>query len=294
MLINIFRGDRRSRSAFTLRNYLREQGVSCNVFRLMTREWSEHSTVLTRADMVVNWGCSRGPRFKSPHVYVPPGPHPSRIYDARVFNGSWGDVEDCVNKREFYDRVTAIPESFTHLRLPFDTPPHTTDIDTAEGWQGDGLRVLARHTLTGYGGAGIQLCDPDEPLPAAPLYVQYIKKSLEYRLHIVQPMYGRPELLHWQQKMRRRGHEEPNNQIRNHENGWIYATGEGTSPPSDVVVETATRVMSAFPELNYGALDIGFNRYYDRATVYEINTAPGLCGTTVEVLGNYLQSLVSN
>jgi hypothetical protein len=34
--------------------------------------------------------------------------------------------------------------------------------------------------------------------------------------------------------------------------------------------------------LDFGAVDVGWNEHHGEATIYEVNTAPGLEGTTLE------------
>jgi hypothetical protein len=83
-----------------------------------------------------------------------------------------------------------------------------------------------------------------------------------------------------QQKKRRLDHDEPNWQIRNHENGFVYAR-EGINPPEAVLLASQT-VFDKCTELDFGAVDVIYNAKTNRAYVLEVNTAPGLEGQTLE------------
>jgi D-alanine-D-alanine ligase-like ATP-grasp enzyme len=82
-----------------------------------------------------------------------------------------------------------------------------------------------------------------------------------------------------QQKKRRHDHDNPNWQVRNHANGFIYARSD-VNPPA-AVLDAAKKALAA-TGLDFGAVDVIWNQHAGRAFVLEINTAPGLEGTTVE------------
>lgn len=134
--------------------------------------------------------------------------------------------------------------------------------------------VVARTILNGHSGAGIVIASTPDSLPNCSLYVKYEKKRDEYRVHV-----GRGgKLISLQQKKRRNGVENPNWQIRNHDNGFIYAR-EGVNPPKQVI-DAAHRTLEVL-DLDFGAVDVIWNNTQERAYVLEINTAPGLEGQTV-------------
>jgi len=109
------------------------------------------------------------------------------------------------------------------------------------------------------------------------LYVLYVKKKDEYRVHVFNG-----KSIDVQRKARRLDCEEPNWRVRNYDNGFIYAR-DGLVAPSSVT-EVAVKAMGK-TKLNFGAVDVLFNDKKDRAVVLEVNTAPGLVGTT---LTNYI------
>jgi glutathione synthase/RimK-type ligase-like ATP-grasp enzyme len=90
------------------------------------------------------------------------------------------------------------------------------------------------------------------------------------------------------QKKKRVGHENRNNQIRNHQNGWVYCRENVIKPEG--IEQLALDAMKAL-SLNVGAVDIIYNEKENKCYVLEINSAPGLEGTTVE---KYINSFLEN
>lgn len=156
-------------------------------------------------------------------------------------------------------------------------PPFTTSKSEAAGWVQKGNTVLAR-TVGGQGGSGIDICTT-LPLPNKPLYVMYVKKRKEFRVHV---FCG--SVIDVQEKRRKNG-IEVDNLIRNHENGWVFCH-ENIVEPSGLR-EAAIRAIAACG-LDFGAVDIIWNEAQNRCYVLEINTAPGLSPTTTE---NYARAI---
>ena len=174
-----------------------------------------------------------------------------------------------------------------------DVPIPRFSLTKPVSWTGD---TVVRHKLTGHSGEGIEIVRASEPLPDAPLYVEYIKKENEYRVHI-----GRcpsksdtadasTSIISIQRKARRL--ETPDNevnwQVRNHDNGFVYVRGGVNPPPA--VMDAASRALVA-SGLDFGAIDVIYNRKEGKAYVLEINTAPGVEGTTVEDYAAFFSSL---
>lgn len=155
-------------------------------------------------------------------------------------------------------------------------PKFTVSREEAAGWIRDGGTVVCRTLLRGSEGRGIVIAQNEEELVAAPLYVRYVSKKDEYRVHIF-----RGKVFDVQQKARSLEvpDEKVNWQVRNHGNGFIYKR-EGIDPPKDVL----DQALNAFAAsgLDFGAVDVIFNAKHRKAYVLEINTAPGLEGTTLD------------
>lgn len=158
-------------------------------------------------------------------------------------------------------------------------PEYTTDFETAYSWMDEdsSVKVVERHQLTGHSGAGIVIAeDVDALSDSAPLYVKYVKKQEEYRVHI---MAG--EVIDVQRKARRSDvpDEDVNWQVRNHQNGFCYMR-ENVNPDADVI-QQALNAIDAL-RLDFGAVDVIWNNRQSKAYVLEVNTACGLEGTTLE------------
>lgn len=171
-------------------------------------------------------------------------------------------------------------------------PEWTTDCSEVRDWFDDtsGLMVVVRNTLTGHSGEGIDLCrNIDEVNPSAPLFVKYVKKQEEYRVHIV-----KGEVIDVQRKARSSQVEDVNWQIRNHQNGFIFMREGVTAStvPSDVIHQ-AKQAISAL-SLDFGAVDVIWNQRQEKSYVLEVNTACGLEGTTLVSYTSAFTDLLNN
>ena len=96
-------------------------------------------------------------------------------------------------------------------------------------------------------------------------------------------------VLHMQKKMLRNGSEGNNFQIRNYNNGWIFGS-KNIAVPQDVV-EQALLAVEAL-NLDFGAVDVGWQEKSQKAFVYEVNTAPALEGTTLDLYCQQVRRLL--
>lgn len=163
-------------------------------------------------------------------------------------------------------------------------PEWTQDKEVARSWN---KTIVCRTLLCSHSGRGIVLVEPDQEIPYAKLYVQYKKKKHEFRVHIFNG-----KVIDIAQKKRKVGHENRDNQIRNHANGWVFAR-EGITPPAGI----STLALSACNALGLraGAVDIIWNEKENKCYVLEINTAPGIEGTTCKsYTTEIIESLTSN
>lgn len=142
----------------------------------------------------------------------------------------------------------------------------------------DAFPIVCRTVLSGHSGAGIVIADTRGDLVRSPLYVKYVKKQDEYRVHV--GIRGNEEsIIAIQRKARRNDVENPNWQVRNHANGFVFVRNDVNPDPS--VIEQAKLAVRTLG-LDFGACDIIWNAREGRAYVLEINTACGLEGQTVE------------
>lgn len=165
-------------------------------------------------------------------------------------------------------------------------PKFTTDALQVPKWLKQGHSVMARKLTKASCGKGAVMVAPTDPtFPDAPLYTLYVPKKAEYRIHV----WG-VEVIDMQQKKRRKDFDKTkvNNQIRTWATGWVYCRG-GINVPQ-VVIDQAKKAVTALG-LDFGAVDIGYTESNGKATVYEVNTAPGLEGTTLKVYAKKIKEL---
>ena len=226
-------------------------GLRAGILRATNKQVQKHGDF----DVVINWGRSE-----------------------RRFNGEYINPPDRV---VLASDKSASAAAFREAGVP--SPESTTDRNVAQEWLESGEHIVVRKLLRASAGRGIVLVGPEgseittvRTLPPAPLYVKYVKKATEYRIHVA---FG--DIIDEQQKRRRLDtpDEQVDWQIRNHSNGWVFAR-DGISVPGPV--RDAALAAVAALGLDFGAVDIGFNDHAQAATVYEVNTAPGLEGSTLD------------
>lgn len=213
--------------------------------------------------LVINWGCSSFERD---------------VVDGFIINMP-ESVKKASNKLETF-------EAIKNAGWGDDIPEYVTEAQEAVKWLPKGI-VVCRTTLHGHSGEGIVLASAPEEIVGAPLYVKYIPKKRELRIHV-----NENEVFFVQEK--RRNTDVPDDKvdwkIRNHQNGFIYANQDVEVP--DVAKDMAQRAITAL-DLSFGAVDMIYNEKWDRWYVLEVNTAPGLQGTTlqkyVEMLSGYME-----
>lgn len=212
----------------------------------------------TGKDMIINWGNTN------------PWINPEEV-------GMWlnlpNDVNNVSNKLKFFQ---------TH-NGKFNHPRWTTDKQEAILWLAGGWIVVVRHEIAGMGGEGIEIIEPIpgtiQDLPNAPLYTRYVPKAAEYRVHVFFL-----DTIDVQQKVKREG-VEGNFRVRTHDNGFVFARNVGGRPvietvPACVLSEAERAVTKA--DLDFGGVDVIYNRRENKAYVLEINSAPGIEGQTVD------------
>lgn len=199
---------------------------------------------------------------------------------------NWGSSScpyDCLNDSGAVSVASDKLLSLKQLSLSsVSVPEWTTDRQIASGWLKEGHTVVCRGTLVGSSGQGITLVsDPLCELPLVPLYTKYTKKKDEYRVHVFDG-----KVIDVQRKMRKKSvpDQQVDWKIRNLAGGFIFGR-EGVNP-DDTVLEESCRAVSSLGLL-FGAVDIG-DHPETGARVYEVNTAPGLEGSTVD---SYVKAL---
>ena len=219
--------------------------------------------------LVVNWGSTE---YHSLHEMFMPEGATSCVLNSPT------QIRHVSNKLNFFnlmarDNADIIPRFWTNVNDIQDTD----------------FPVVCRTVLAGHSGAGIVIARSRDELVPASLYTKYIKKQHEYRVHVGKLPNGETTIISIQRKARREGFENPNWQVRNHANGFVFVRG-GVNPP-DSVTTCATTSLGA-TGLDFGAVDVIWNEQQQRPYVLEVNSAPGLEGQTVTDYVQFFRSFL--
>lgn len=198
------------------------------------------------------------------------------------------NVVTVCNKGRFFAKIRDSSGSADAPR----TPESTTSRSVVASWLSSGHTAFARLVLSGNSGEGIVDISTPEQLGSVPegtLFTKYVPKKLEFRVHIGPD--GEPFAI------QRKAFSNPtqvgieaNWRIRNYQNGFIFERGfDNRLLHNDVVVQSQKAIK--FFGLDFGAVDVVFNAKREEAYVLEINTAPGLEGTTVDDYANMFLKL---
>lgn len=204
---------------------------------------SRRDPVPRQYNRIINWGNS--------------APIRSVRTDVKVLNKPEA-VANASNKlaafRKMSEAEVSIPEIST-------TVPSITDGDI---W-------FARTSLTGSAGHGIVVLRSGDNIPAAPLYVRYVRKTAEFRIHV-----ANGQAIFVQQKRRKGGVEQSADQklIRNHDNGWVFCPVDLNEVQQEWKDEAVKATLSL--GLDFGAVDCIVGRSDNKLYILELNTAPGL------------------
>lgn len=194
-------------------------------------------------DVIINWGS---------------GSIPEHLRHLRI-----------INKPQAVNRVRDKLSFFRNAQGgDFNVPEWTTDPEVAATWP----RSFARTTTTSHSGRGIVITRRGERPPTAPLYTRGIAKDREFRIYVA---FG--EVIDSLRKIARPGTIPTNWAVRSYDNGFIFARNSGQ--PSEATKAAAIAAVSHYG-LDFGGVDIAVTEE-GVPYVFEINTAPGIEGTSV-------------
>jgi glutathione synthase/RimK-type ligase-like ATP-grasp enzyme len=237
-----------------------------NEAKLIKRQ--ESSFEGSQQKIVLNWGCSELPR---------------EVKRCRIINSST-KVRIASDKLKFFQ---AMSKGKNSPRIP----SWTVSKKDVMNWMINKNEIVARGQLRGRGGLDITFSSevPQETfLSNNQLWTLYIKKAEEYRVHVFDG-----KVIDLQRKVLRKKDDAGNDidpktidfRIRNHINGFIFQK-QNISPNSDVEKQALLAIDSL--GIDFGAVDVIWNENSKKAYVLEINTAPGIEGSTVE---SYIEAI---
>lgn len=209
---------------------------------------------------IINWGSSIVPEWYTPYVHY--------------INTPWS-VKTASNKAH----------TLNSFRLAgVSSPEFTTDISIAKEWIDANHIVYCRTNLTGNSGEGIVISDSYDTLVNAPLYTRGIASVHEYRVHVFNG-----EVIDYVKKATRRGEDKPSKLIRNYAKGWVFVR-EGITLSDEIIQESIKAVRSL--GLHFGAVDVCIDAD-NIPYVFEVNTAPGLQGSTIQAYAKAIRKYLS-
>lgn len=199
-------------------------------------------------------------------------------------NISWGNkFVDAKVHPQFYLNVPEAVEiardkrlAFTHWSLKgVDCVPWTTDKAVAQEWVKKS-KVFAR-TACQQAGSGIKVLEPGDEVPNAQLYTKYIPKKKEFRVHV----FGGKVIL-VSEKRKKKG-VDSDYIVRSNHKGWVFCYKDINEPNGlRVLGVDAVRALG----LDFGAVDVIYNAKLNKLYALEVNSAPGLCTTSLEAYAN--------
>lgn len=171
------------------------------------------------------------------------------------------------------DKITQL-RAFQAAGVP--CPPFATSLDEARSLPTK--RTVVRSLINGSEGRGITICNTSELTKSAPLYTGYIVKTKEFRVHV-----NNLEVCDVQEKRKRRGHTGVDTKVRNTANGYVFCR-DGVVPPSGLcgVAVDAVRALGR----NFGGVDVIWNEATEKLYVLEVNSRPGMEGSTAGIYAN--------
>lgn len=210
-----------------------------------------------RTDVVINWGSHNVPAFRG-----------------TVIN-SGNAVRTATSKRASY-------QAFAAADVP--TCGWTNDRAQAVRW-GATQRVIGRDADHGSGGAGTVVYEAGTPIGEHRFYVRYFRKQREFRVHVYKGV-----IVRVLEKLKKRNFEGRDQYIRSHLRGWVFGSNHlATNPAPNMVSDLAVRAVAALG-LDFGGVDVGYNTHRDAAIVFEVNTAPGLEGTSATLFAQAIHN----
>lgn len=195
----------------------------------------------------------------------------------RVGYKVWRVTPDRVRGRRavvFHQGVDKIEQFRRFHEAGVSAPKFSTNYNTVKE-DIDSRQIVCRALTNSSEGRGVSIHERDSELPRVPLYTAYIPKKREFRVHVFDN-----EVIDVAEKRKRRG-ENPdrNTQIRNTANGYVFCRGDIVEP-SDLraLAVSAVRALGR----TQGAVDIIWNERQNKSFVLEVNSRPGMEGTTVQ------------
>jgi hypothetical protein len=158
-------------------------------------------------------------------------------------------------------------------------PDFSTNYNSVKEDIPNAKQIVCRALTNSSEGRGISIVARDGNIPRVPLYTAYIPKKKEFRVHVFDN-----EVIDVAEKRKRKdGNEDKDHQVRNTANGYVFCRQDVVEP-----AELRPLAVAAVKAINrtQGAVDIIWNEKQNKCYVLEVNSRPGMEGTTVEKYAN--------
>lgn len=163
--------------------------------------------------------------------------------------------------------------------------PNTNYKPVALEWFDEPGTIVFCRTLTkSHSGKGIVVAENPSQLVNAPLYTKYVKKIHEFRAHCF-----RGDIFDIQIKKKKT--DSPHSLIRSNANGYVFCRDD---PETTAKAYTWLKKQTALHSLlfdiasDFTAIDFIYNAHYNVYLLLEINSNPGIDGTTLD---NYVKMI---
>lgn len=217
------------------------------------------------SDLIVNWGNGNPPNWRS-QLY---------LQSIQVLN-HWENVCFAIDKRTSF---VMFKEAGVCI------PKYTQSRSMAIDWLEDGKIVIGRALLEGTRGEGIVVMEKVTQFKECALYTQYTEPTKEFRIYTFNGKFI--DALEKRRDSDRLAEGTIDYRVRTEENGWVFCRNNVQVPQE--AAKQAVRATRALGLL-FGGVDIIWNQKENRAAVLEVNTAPGIFGTTVSL---YAQEILA-
>lgn len=253
---------------------------------------NDSTAKMPRKELLINFGCSAGnPVFmRAIHQDSRVINHPRSVEAASSKLRSFRSFEN-------FQRNTGLEQFYPNFWTDKERAAYACAVD--------GKTIVARTLDRAAQGRGIEVFTPEffnenrAGLPDAPVYTEAVNKGREYRVHCgfignafvvidITRKIRRPDLA-----------DEDRPFIWNHDNGFIFVRDgvSGDTIPNSLTA-TARKALTAL-QLDFGAVDIVVPRRGSRPArlmptfALEVNTAPGMEGTTVERYAEFFRAMLA-
>ena len=139
-------------------------------------------------------------------------------------------------------------------------------------WLENGHKVIGRKTLTGKKAEGAVLIEGSDEIPDCPLYTKFVPSTNEFRVYVLAD--GAFDVI----EKRHANGTHDSGAIKSEDNGWVFCRQNVSLPPPCLgLAVMAVEVLG----LDFGGVDVLWDATKGRATILEVNTAPGIFGSGV-------------